>query len=41
MPVYVEGGKFSIGDLHFSQGDGEICLTPYKPLLTSSVLWRN
>ena len=27
MPVYVEGGKFSIGDLHFSQGDGEICNT--------------
>ena len=26
MPVYVEGGKFSIGDLHFSQGDGEICI---------------
>src|SRR6185437_11808499 len=24
MPVYVEGGKLSIGDLHFSQGDGEI-----------------
>ena len=26
MPVYLEGGKFSIGDLHFSQGDGEICM---------------
>ncbi|MFF9603631.1 formamidase [Streptomyces sp. NPDC014684] len=24
MPVYVEGGKLSAGDLHFSQGDGEI-----------------
>lgn len=24
FPVYVEGAKFSIGDLHFSQGDGEI-----------------
>ena len=24
MPVYVEGGKLSVGDLHFSQGDGEI-----------------
>lgn len=23
-PVYVPGAKFSIGDLHFSQGDGEI-----------------
>jgi formamidase len=24
MPVYVEGGNLSTGDLHFSQGDGEI-----------------
>lgn len=24
FPVYVEGALFSIGDLHFSQGDGEI-----------------
>jgi formamidase len=24
MPVYVDGGKLSVGDLHFSQGDGEI-----------------
>jgi formamidase len=24
LPVYVEGGKLSAGDLHFSQGDGEI-----------------
>ncbi|KAK6462272.1 formamidase [Scheffersomyces coipomensis] len=24
FPVYVEGAKFSVGDLHFSQGDGEI-----------------
>jgi len=24
MPVHVEGGKLSVGDLHFSQGDGEI-----------------
>ena len=23
-PVYVAGAKFSIGDLHFAQGDGEI-----------------
>ena len=26
FPVYIEGGNLSIGDLHFSQGDGEICL---------------
>jgi formamidase len=24
LPVFVEGGKISTGDLHFSQGDGEI-----------------
>ena len=24
FPVYVEGGGLSMGDLHFSQGDGEI-----------------
>lgn len=24
LPVYVEGGNLSIGDRHFSQGDGEI-----------------
>ena len=23
-PVYVDGGKLSMGDIHFSQGDGEI-----------------
>src|SRR5690625_3532540 len=23
-PVFVEGANFSVGDLHFSQGDGEI-----------------
>src|SRR5699024_4150694 len=24
FPVFVDGGKLSVGDLHFSQGDGEI-----------------
>ncbi|NVP72733.1 acetamidase/formamidase family protein, partial [Vibrio cholerae O1 biovar El Tor] len=23
-PVFVDGANFSVGDLHFSQGDGEI-----------------
>ena len=27
LPVQVEGALFSIGDLHFSQGDGEVCGT--------------
>lgn len=24
LPIHVKGAKFSVGDLHFSQGDGEI-----------------
>lgn len=24
LPVFVEGGKLSVGDMHFSQGDGEL-----------------
>jgi formamidase len=24
FPVYVDGAKLSLGDIHFSQGDGEI-----------------
>ncbi len=24
LPVFVEGGKLSMGDMHFSQGDGEV-----------------
>jgi formamidase len=27
LPVHVRGGLFSIGDLHFAQGDGEVCGT--------------
>lgn len=26
LPVHVAGAKFSVGDLHFSQGDGEVSL---------------
>ncbi len=25
LPVYVSGALFSVGDLHFAQGDGEVC----------------
>jgi formamidase len=25
LPVYVPGGRFSVGDVHFAQGDGESC----------------
>ena len=27
LPVWVEGALFSIGDVHFAQGDGEVCGT--------------
>ncbi|MCS7255076.1 MAG: acetamidase/formamidase family protein [Thermomicrobium sp.] len=27
IPVWVEGALFSIGDVHFAQGDGEVCGT--------------
>jgi formamidase len=27
FPVDVEGGKLSLGDVHFAQGDGEVCGT--------------
>ena len=25
FPVFVEGANLSMGDMHFSQGDGEVC----------------
>ena len=33
FPVYVPGGGLSMGDLHFSQGDGEICGTAIEASL--------
>jgi acetamidase/formamidase len=27
LPVWVDGGLFSVGDLHAAQGDGEVCVT--------------
>jgi|SRR5208283_1218176 acetamidase/formamidase len=27
LPVFVEGGLFSVGDVHAAQGDGEVCVT--------------
>ena len=27
MPVHVAGGLLSVGDLHFAQGDGEVCIS--------------
>jgi len=27
LPVWVDGGLFSVGDIHAAQGDGEVCVT--------------
>jgi acetamidase/formamidase len=32
-PVYVNGAKFSAGDGHMAQGDGEVCVTAIETLL--------
>lgn len=32
-PVYVEGAKFSAGDGHMAQGDGEVCVTAIETLM--------
>ena len=31
-PVYVNGAKFSVGDGHMAQGDGEVCVTAIETL---------
>lgn len=28
LPVYLPGANLSVGDLHFSQGDGELSVRP-------------
>src|SRR2546428_11734248 len=33
-PVYVKGAKFSVGDGHMAQGDGEVCVTAIEPLMS-------
>jgi acetamidase/formamidase len=33
FPVYVEGAKFSAGDGHMAQGDGEVCVTGIETLM--------
>ncbi len=37
IPVAVEGALFSIGDGHFAQGDGEVCITAIEMGATVSV----
>lgn len=35
LPVFVPGGRFSVGDGHFTQGDGEVCGTAIEVGTTS------
>jgi formamidase len=37
LPVFVPGALLSIGDLHFAQGDGEVCLTAIETGGTATV----
>jgi acetamidase/formamidase len=39
-PVYVEGAKFSTGDGHMAQGDGEVCVTAIETLMSATLSFR-
>ena len=36
LPVFVEGARFSCGDGHGAQGDGEVCVTAIETALTGT-----
>ncbi len=36
LPVFVDGGNFSVGDGHGAQGDGEVCITAIETGLIGS-----
>lgn len=40
LPVAVDGARFSTGDAHFAQGDGEVCLTAVEMGATCVVRFR-
>jgi len=40
LPVAVEGALFSVGDGHFAQGDGEVCVTAVEMGATVAVRFR-
>ena len=40
LPVAVEGALFSVGDGHFAQGDGEVCVTAIEMSATAAVRFR-
>jgi acetamidase/formamidase len=39
-PVFVEGAKFSVGDGHMAQGDGEVCVTAIETLMAVTCIFR-
>ena len=40
FPVHVPGARFSIGDLHFAQGDGEVCGTAIEVAGAATLRFR-
>jgi acetamidase/formamidase len=37
LPVYVDGGRFSCGDPHAAQGDGEVCVSGIETAMEASL----
>jgi acetamidase/formamidase len=40
FPVYAEGAKFSAGDGHMAQGDGEVCVTAIETLMAVTLRFQ-
>jgi len=40
LPVYIEGARFSVGDGHMAQGDGEVCVTAIETLMAVTVRFQ-
>jgi acetamidase/formamidase len=40
LPVFVDGARFSCGDPHAAQGDGEVCVTAVECPMTASLRFR-
>jgi len=40
LPVYVDGARFSVGDGHMAQGDGEVCVTGIETQMAVTISFR-
>lgn len=40
LPVYVDGARFSVGDGHMAQGDGEVCVTGIETSMAVTLSFR-